>query len=623
MVFQWNWLRGPLAGLISARIQRPVAIHGDLKVKLESLTPRVSVEGLVVGGPRWAGPTPLASVARLTLRVKVLPFIFGGRLILPEVEVDDPQIDLRRDANGRTNWDFPTGGGAAPAIANLVIREGRLSYVDVRRGVVFAGVMSSQEGGAVEQTGFTLQGAGTYNRSPFSLRVSGGALLNIDPRKPYDFAARLDAAKTHLQVAAAIRRPFDLSRLSGTLQIRGDDLADLYHLTGLALPNTPPFALSGSFLRAGAIYALWDVSARLGQSDLSGSASVDDGGLRPVFRARLTSQRLRLIDLLAVIGGASRHAAAADLSAGQKVERARLIAQHRILPDASLDASRIRAMDAHVAYAADTMDAGKLILRDLRLGVDLQGGLLVVDPISARLPQGQVDGTARIDARQSVQTNAIDLRLTKAQLANLLPPAKGGPAIEGPVWARADLTAKGDSLRAAAAHADGQVSLVMTGGKVRKTLADLLGLDLGRTAFQLITRKESDTPVRCGVAVFTARDGVLTSSGLMFDTDIVKVTGGGEINLRDETLNLRVLGRPKAVSFARLDAPITITGRLDAPKIGVDYVKAAPQALAGLALGVFAAPLAAVLPFVAPNLSRNADCAALEDGPAGAPRAHG
>jgi len=47
------------------------------------------------------------------------------------------------------------------------------------------------------------------------------------------------------------------------------------------------------------------------------------------------------------------------------------------------------------------------------------------------------------------------------------------------------------------------------------------------------------------------------------------------------------------------------------PKVGVDLIKAAPQALLSVAIGVFAAPAAAILPFVNPGLSKNADCAAL------------
>jgi uncharacterized protein involved in outer membrane biogenesis len=152
---------------------------------------------------------------------------------------------------------------------------------------------------------------------------------------------------------------------------------------------------------------------------------------------------------------------------------------------------------------------------------------------------------------------------------------------------------------------------VIPSGKVNKTLADILGLDLQRTAFQLITRNKEDTPVRCGVADFEARNGTLTAAQVVFDTDVVKVTGAGTIDLANEKLDLRLTGKPKKISFARLNAPITVTGSLEAPRLGLDLTKAAPQAAAAVVIGVFAAPLAAIIPFAFPNTSKNADCAAL------------
>ncbi|MDB5440610.1 MAG: AsmA family protein, partial [Caulobacteraceae bacterium] len=32
VLFDWNWLRGPLSRFASARLHRPVAIEGNLKV---------------------------------------------------------------------------------------------------------------------------------------------------------------------------------------------------------------------------------------------------------------------------------------------------------------------------------------------------------------------------------------------------------------------------------------------------------------------------------------------------------------------------------------------------------------------------------------------------------------
>ena len=45
VLFQWNWLRGPLAQVIAGRLHRPVAITGDLEVHPWSWSPALGGAG--------------------------------------------------------------------------------------------------------------------------------------------------------------------------------------------------------------------------------------------------------------------------------------------------------------------------------------------------------------------------------------------------------------------------------------------------------------------------------------------------------------------------------------------------------------------------------------------------
>ena len=55
--------------------------------------------------------------------------------------------------------------------------------------------------------------------------------------------------------------------------------------------------------------------------------------------------------------------------------------------------------------------------------------------------------------------------------------------------------------------------------------------------------------------------------------------GAGQLNLRDETLDLRATVRPRDFSPLSLRAPITVTGTLGQPKLGVDGQKLAGKVL--------------------------------------------
>jgi hypothetical protein len=61
----------------------------------------------------------------------------------------------------------------------------------------------------------------------------------------------------------------------------------------------------------------------------------------------------------------------------------------------------------------------------------------------------------------------------------------------------------------------------------------------------------------------------------------------------------------------RVSAPIRLTGRLDAPKLAIDFSRVGPQLGAAALLGAVVSPLAVIVPFVAAGSAKNADCGAL------------
>jgi uncharacterized protein involved in outer membrane biogenesis len=617
ILFRWNWLREPLARELSHRLNRPVAITGNLEVHPWSWSPWARVNGLVIGNAPWAGPRPMATLPRLTVQVKLLPLLKEGKVILPLVEADQPDVGLLLDAQGRANWnlypDQPPQPLVLPSIDHLIIKDGAVRYDDVKRRLHFSGTLSSNEQVVGYGRGlFALAGQGSLNGQRFTAHVDGGPLINIDPHRPYDFDSRIVAGATRVRLTGRISRPFDLAALTGRFSVSGPDLADLYRITGLALPNTPPYSFSAGFARRGSVYALESIRGRAGQSDIEGAMTVNDSTGRPFVKGNIASRRLRLADLAAVVGGVPKHARPQALSPVQKIEAAKLKAEHRIFPDTHLDVTRVRAMDAKVDYRAASVDAGRLPIRGLRLNVDLDHGLLKIDPLDMTLPQGRLAGLIRIDARRSVPAEAMDLRLTNARLENLIAGKPGAdPVLEGGLYARARLSSVGDSVRAAAAHADGAVTFVVPNGEIRQTFAELMGIDATRAAYLLLTKSQKETPIRCAVVDFQARGGVLNLDRAVLDTGVTTVAGRGVVDLRQETLNLQIKGRPKKFELLRISAPITVKGTFVQPKVGVDIVKAAPQAILSIATGIFAAPLAAILPFVSPGLAKNADCAAL------------
>ena len=616
-VFQWNWLRGPIDDYASARLRRPVAIHGDLTAHVWSWTPSLTARNVTVAQPAWAGKGQMATLPSLTLGLD-LKALLRGRFVLSTVDAEHPTFTLLRDAGGRNNWTFGDAGASAsplrlPPIRHFTISNGRMTLSDALRRLHFAGQVSSNE----QVTGFgrghfTLAGQGTLNDTPFVAHILGGALINVDPDKPYPFESDIRAGATHIVAQGTLPRPFDLAEFQATGRVTGDDLADLYDLTGVATPNSPPYDVTAHLSRHGDRVDLTGIHGRLGSTDVAGHLTVQEKDRRQDVTGEVSSRRLKLADMTPLIGGAPRAAIrGAITSPKQQAVAAKLTAEGRILPDAHLDVTRIRQTDADIRYRADSIDAGSLPIRQLSLHATLDHGLLVVDPLSLLLPQGAISGNVRLDARGSTPVTSVDLAIARAQVQELMPKSRGPSPIEGSLEARARLTGVGDSVRSAAASANGIVAVTIPQGQMRQLFAELLGIDVGRSLFLYLSKDQTPTPVRCAVAEFQAHDGLLTAQRLLIDTGAVRAEGGGVIDLRNETLNLAISGKPKHFRLLRIAAPITLKGRLDDPKLGVDIGKALPQIGIAVALGAFVSPLAAVLPFVSGGTAKDADCGAL------------
>lgn len=611
--FDWNMLRGPIGRYASERTGRSVVIDGDVGVRLLTWTPTASFASLRVGNPAWAPREDMTRIEKLTVSVALMP-LFHGQVQLPLVNVQRPDISLFRDTAGRANWDFgrpdakPNPPFKLPPVKTFIIDDGHLRILDQKRKLTFVGTVNAYEQRGANGEGFRLDGKGELNRKLFTARAVGGPLINVQANRPYPFDADVRAGGAHVTAKGAIPKPFDLGILDAAVTVSGDDLNNLYYLTGLALPNTPAYRVSGRLKRNDLTYEVTGLKGRIGGSDVAGHLTVETATGRPFVKGALTSNLLDFKDLGTLFGAPLPSKAA---SPEQKATAAAMQASGRLLPDATLQVERVRAMDADLHYSARSVKAPGLPLRRFEIGVKLDHGVMSLDPIAFHFPTGRLAGSARIDARTNVPVSDTDMRVTGIRLEQFVKSSGGVEPLEGLLAARAKLHGRGDSVHKTAAAADGAVTLVIPRGQVRRLFAELMGIDATKSLFLYLAQDKSPTDIRCAVAEFQVKNGVMHAQRLVFDTGVVTVVGKGTINLDSETLDLTFKGQPKKFRLVRVAAPITVGGRLRSPKFGVEVGAAAAQTGIGLALGALLTPLAAVLPFVDAGLAKDANCVGL------------
>jgi uncharacterized protein involved in outer membrane biogenesis len=610
-LFDWNRLRPALARRITATTGRPARIDGDLKVHLWSWNPSAEIFGLTVENPPWAGRHPLFAARRIFVSIS-LGRLLRGQVVLPQVELDDPGINLERDAQGRASWEFGTPAGVPdhdarpaklPAIRRLIIDGGKLHVVDKIRKLTFSGTLvAAEQAGRDDPAALKVRCSGTLNDKPFSLEANGGPMLDLDPGTPYAFEAQLHASDIALDTHVTVRKPFDLGALDVEFTMTGNDLADVFYLTGLALPNTPAYRLAATVHVDGKRFTVAGLKGRLGSSDIAGAGHIEIGGPRPKLTARLSSVNLNMADLEPTVGAAPvrpHTSLAADPSASGPA---------RLLPDADLQVNRVRGMDADVTYRANAVTMPKIPMKELDLHLLLEDGVLTMNPLSFVLNQGRFAGNVRIDARSDVPVSDIDMRIEGIDLGQFKPASMQQPPIEGTLSGRFKLHGAGSSVHKFASSSDGSMSVVIPHGQVRDVIAELTGINVLRGLGLLLAKDSSQTEIRCGVMDFKDHDGMLDAVTVYVDTSNVLITGGGQVDLADEKLDLTLKGDPKKTRLLRLRSPISLSGSLLHPVVGVKADKLAEQAGVAAVLGTLLTPVAAALAFIDPGLAKDKDC---------------
>ena len=632
--FDWNLLRPALAREITAKTGRPATIDGDLKVHLWSWTPSVEVNGFSLKNPPWADREVMFGAKRITLSVR-LSRLLRGQIVLPQIALEQPVINLERDSKGRASWELGTKAGTPnhntkpskiPTVQSLLIEDGKLHVVDQIRKLTFGGSLIATDRAGNDPAAFKVRCSGTLNAKPFKLEVKGGPLLDLEPTNPYSFSTHLTASDITLDTHVTVLKPFDLGLLDVKFMVSGDDLADVFYLTGLALPNTPRYRLGATVHVSGTNYTVHDLSGKLGSSDIEGRAQVDAGGRTPKLTAVLSSQNLNIADLAPTLGQsapkANSLAAAAPTPEKQHARQTMKAAAtphpaadedapstgERLLPDADLQVNRVRGMDADVTYKAAAVTAPKVPMKEVSFHLILNAGLLTIDPLAFVLDAGRFSGTVRIDARADVPVTNIDMKIDDVDLSQFKSAAMKDPPLTGRLRGRLKFDGAGSSLHKFAASSDGALSVVIPHGQIRAAFAELTGINVLKGLGLLLSNEDDKAEIRCGIIDFKDHQGSLNTTTVYVDTTNVLITGRGRINLGDEDIDLALQGDPKKIRLLRLRSPISLHGTLSKPAVGLKGEKLAEQAAIATALGVLLTPAAAAIAFIDPGLGKDKDC---------------
>lgn len=279
-------------------------------------------------------------------------------------------------------------------------------------------------------------------------------------------------------------------------------------------------------------------------------------------------------------------------------------------------------MDARVSYRAEQVQARKLPLEGMVLDLTLEDGQLTFEPLRFDLADGELVSNIRLDGRTDILAGEFELDVSNIRLNQLLShfdidiaEIEVEEAGVGTLAGHAQLAVRGNSIKALAGSADGQIVFIMRGGRISALILEAVGLDVGEAVALLLAGDEEEqsemVPIECFVGRFDVQDGVMRAEALVLETPDSTITGRGQIDLGAETLNLEFVAHPKDPSILTASTPIRIEGTFEDPKIDVVSEDLMEKSLAALALGVVLPVVGAIIPFLEQGETEDTSCARL------------
>jgi uncharacterized protein involved in outer membrane biogenesis len=521
--FDADTYRPQIEAQIEEKLGRDITLGSGLSL---SLLPWLGVEtGAVTLANVTDVDVPMLQARRARVAVRVLPLLTGA-IEADTVELDGVVLHLQRDASGKGNWEFAQPAAQAdPTSSN-----------DPAKSALALAVVG----------GVRMQNAEIHWRDA----QTGQVVVLRD--------VNLEAGAYHSESDWPIQLSADYQLAEGQSAQRGRFAVDTNLSVDLATHQLTLKALN----------------ATLNDSTLKGELTVLLGQSIPGLRFNLSLDRLDMDRYLK-----SSNAAASQAKADPVTATAAAATQ--------LPVELVRQLDVDGRVQVGWLRGFGLEVENATLVLKAKDGVLTLEPVRGDFYRGSYDGVVALDARAEPATVRMQEKIQNVDAGALIAALTGQSGLRGRMNAELDVQAQG---------ADTQVLLQTLQGEVRADLSEavLEGINLGQLVRQAAAAIEGQPMPQSDAAnetrlvdlqlVSYVHNGIAQVERLLASTDLLMLTGEGQINLLEQTLALNLQaevalneaqGLPK--ELRRLQGkpfPIKLTGVWNAPKVEVDVEQA-------------------------------------------------
>lgn len=621
--FDPNQYKGQVADLVKEKTQRTLTIEGDIRL---TLFPKLGVQLGKTRLSEFRSDQEFAGLEQMRVSLALLPLL-SKQVVVDQVQLNGLRVNLVKYRDGRTNFSdllgaeeyaapAPTAAPPSEAVApikfdidGVKVSKAAVSWKDEAAGAEYTVTDLKLETGRVAPgvpvkfelaAAFTasepkmdvkLQGAGNVTADPqnrsFSVDVLTASVSAQGPQLEADLDIKLsgvEGSAKALQVRefliTADARQAD-NTVKGTLStsIAADFETQLFELSRLAgefdvaSPALPMKKLKVPL--AGTVRA--DLKKQSVNADLT--TRLDDSNIRAKFDLTEFAAPFTRFDIAIDKLNVDRYL--------PPTEKGQASAEPASAPQAEqpIDFSPIKKLDLAGSLRIDELIASNVKAQNLRMDVKVRDGRLEVNPLAANLYQGSTKGTVSVNANNN--QIAIKQNLSGVSIGPLLHDALKQDLLDGRGNVALDVITNGNTVSAIKKTLNGSAALNLKDGAIK-------GINLAqslRNAKAMFTggTRESEQAAAAGEktdfselsASFIIRDGVAHNDDLLAKSPFLRLTGAGDINIAQGSLNYLAKATAVATSTGQdgkeladirgLTLPVRASGPFTALKYKLEF----------------------------------------------------
>jgi uncharacterized protein involved in outer membrane biogenesis len=651
--FDWNRLKPTINQKVSTELNRPFAIRGDLGVVWERNKeengwrswvpwPHVHAEDIILGNPPEIPEVTMVHLPRVDATLAPLALL-TKTVYIPWIKLVQPDARLIRLSDKNDNWTFKLAGAddkeadKQPSawsfrMDNILFDKGRITVDDkvtnadieiivdpLGKPLPFSEVSGAKPTGKdAAKAGdyvFGLKLQGRYNGEPLEGTGKIGGMLALRSEGDTAFPVQADVRSGSSRVAliGTINDPMKMGGVDLRLKFSGDSLGNLYDLTGVLLPDTPPFETDGHLLakidtEKGSVFRYQNFNGRIGDSDIHGSLTYSQGKPRPKLEGDLESKQLRLADLGPLIGVDSGKGAQQSKKAEENKGEKTVQPADKVLPYDRFETDKWDVMDADVRFKGGRIEhSGTLPLSDLSTHVILKNADLRLQPLKFGMAGGTISANIHLEGDKKPMQGTADIKARRLQLKQLMPKVESMQKTLGELNGDADIRGRGNSVAALLGSSDGNLKLLMNDGLISRNLMEIVGLNVGNYIVGQIFG-DDEVRINCAAANLDLRGGVATPRIFAFDTENALINVTGTTNFASERLDLTIDPESKGIRIITLRSPLYVRGTFKNPDAGVKAGPLIARGAVAAALATLVTPAAALLALVSPSEGNQNQC---------------